>query len=215
MVTKIIADSLKPKLSETISKEKFGFLANRQILDAIGTTQECIHSVKIRNISSVVMKLDLAKAYDKFNWDFLRLLLLEQVMRWIMASVSTAKFSVLINGSPTSFFRSSRGLRKGFPLSPLLFLLIIEGLCRMISKSCNEGLISGINFSDEVIITHFLFVDDVILFGLNNIKDGTGLDCNPLCILSWIFSAMLQVWKSTLKTISLILIRFIQSLLQN
>ena len=67
MVTKIIADSLKPKLSETISKEKFGFLANRQILDAIGTTQECIHSVKIRNISSVVMKLDLAKAYDKAN----------------------------------------------------------------------------------------------------------------------------------------------------
>ena len=97
MGTKVIVDSLKPKVSKTISKEQSGFLGNRKILYAIGPTQECIHSVKTKNISSIVMKLDLAKAYDKVNWDFLRLVLLqiglpEQVMGWIMACVSIANF---------------------------------------------------------------------------------------------------------------------------
>ena len=77
MISKIIVDRLKPFLSKFISKEQFGFLDNRQVLDAIGTTQECLHTVKAKNIRSVVMKLGLAKAYDKVNWDFLRLVLLQ------------------------------------------------------------------------------------------------------------------------------------------
>ena len=67
MVNKIIANILKPKHCEFISKEQFVFLDNRKILHSIGTTQECIHTVKIKNMSYVVMKLDLAKAYDKVN----------------------------------------------------------------------------------------------------------------------------------------------------
>ena len=65
-------------------------------------------------------------------------------MRWILACVSFANFLVLINGSPTSFFKSTRGLRHGRPLSPLLFLLMIEGLSILISKARNEGLLLGI-----------------------------------------------------------------------
>ena len=87
-----------------------------------------------------------------------------------MVCVSYEKFSVLINGSPTSFFKSSRGLRQGCPISPLLFLLMIEGINRLIFKSHNEGIFSCIKFSDDDIITHFLFVDDVILLGLDNIE---------------------------------------------
>ena len=64
----------------------------------------------------MIMKLDLTKPYDKVNWDFLRLVLLQidildLVLNWIMARVTFANFAVLINGSPTSFFKSSRGLR--------------------------------------------------------------------------------------------------------
>ena len=135
MVTKIIANKLKPKLSEFISKEQFVFLDNRKILHSIGTTQECIHTLKTKHKSYVVMKLDLAKAYGKVNWDFLSLVLLqigitEHVMSWIMACSSSANFAVLINGSPTYFFKSSRGLRQGLLLSPLIFLLVIEGISK-------------------------------------------------------------------------------------
>ena len=67
MVTKIIIDRIKPMLSKYISKEKFDVLDNRHIIDAIGTTQECLHSVKTTDISLVIMNLDLAKAYNKVN----------------------------------------------------------------------------------------------------------------------------------------------------
>ena len=39
MVTKMIVERIKPKLVEVISREQFGFLSNRQILDAIRVTQ--------------------------------------------------------------------------------------------------------------------------------------------------------------------------------
>ena len=62
IVTKVITDKLKHKLSESVSKEQFGFLFNMQILDATGVTRECLHSTKSKDLIYIVMKIDLAKA---------------------------------------------------------------------------------------------------------------------------------------------------------
>ena len=53
--------------------------------------------------------------------------------------LSTVCFSILINGSPCGFFESSKRLRQGDPLSPLLFVLVIEALGRMLDKVVHEG----------------------------------------------------------------------------
>ena len=80
-----------------------------------------------------------------------------------MGCITSANFAVLINGTPSKFFPASRGIRQGCPLSPLLFILVIEGLNLMIADAKNHGLIKGIKISPHFALTHLLFVDDVIL----------------------------------------------------
>lgn len=64
-----------------------------------------------------------------------------QWLRWIGACISIARFSIIVNGSPTGFFNISRGLHQGDPLSPLLFTLVIEILSRFLAKAGDGGLI--------------------------------------------------------------------------
>ena len=88
--------------------------------------------------------------------------------RWLKTCVTTIHFSVLVNGSPAGFFGSSRGLRQGDPLSPLLFLLIMEVLSRTLKKTKEGGLIQGFHVgpinSTGIRISHLLFAVDTILF---------------------------------------------------
>ena len=121
----------------------------------------------------MVCKLDIEKAYDHINWEALFYLLDWMGFGlkwrgWIKACVTFVRFSVLVNGSPEGFFGSSRGLRQGDPLSPLLFLLIMEVLSRILKKTKENNLIRGflveaVN-SVGVRISHLLFADDTILF---------------------------------------------------
>lgn len=67
LIYKIIAVRIKPILSRCISQEQFDFLENQQILDVIGITQETMHSIKTKNINSIILQLDLSRAYDKVN----------------------------------------------------------------------------------------------------------------------------------------------------
>jgi len=87
------------------------------------------------------------------------------IVKWIMSCVTSANYVVLVNGSPTGFFKAKRGLRQGCPMSPLLFLLLIEGLSRMLREARLEGCINGVSISSSLALTHILFMDDIILFG--------------------------------------------------
>jgi len=106
------------------------------------------------------------------------------------------------------FFRNSRGLRQGFPLSPPLFLLIDGGLSIIILKLVKEGKNEGVLVLNGIRLTHLLFVDDVILFGngtlleWRDLKEALDLFCNSigmsfnsqkLCFLeaSWIGEELL------------------------
>jgi hypothetical protein len=77
VISKIIAQRLRPILYRSLSEEQFGFLKGRQINDAIGIAQECLHNIKEKKLQALILKIDLRKAYDCISWDFLRLVLLQ------------------------------------------------------------------------------------------------------------------------------------------
>ena len=92
-------------------------------------------------------------------------------VKWITACVTSAQFVVMVTGAPTGFFRSERGISQGFPLSPLLFMLIIEGLSRISLESKKKGKIKGVKISKKMFITHLVFVDDVLMFGIDSMEE--------------------------------------------
>jgi hypothetical protein len=114
------------------------------------------------------LKLDLKKAYDSIDWEYLRMILLSvgfgvKRMDWIMCFVTSAIFAVLINGEATNYFKSWRGLRQGCPLSPYLFILIMEGINLMLSSGNSHHSISSIKVTKNLKIIHLMFVDDVFV----------------------------------------------------
>jgi hypothetical protein len=82
---------------------------------------------------------------------------------------------VLINDEVADFFKSERGLQKGCPLSPYLFILIMEGLTLMFKKSISEGEISFIKVTNFINIVDIMFVDDVLIFSKDNMMEWTAI----------------------------------------
>jgi hypothetical protein len=134
---------------------------------------ECLDSRIKSGVPGVLCKLDIEKAYDHVDWNFLLYLLKgcgfgERWCSWIKHCISSVRFSVLINGSPSGFFGSLRGVRQGDPLSPFLFVLVMEAFSKMISAIYSRGLILGFSVGtrehDRVEVSHLLFADDTLVF---------------------------------------------------
>eukprot|EP00253_Pinus_taeda_P027819 PITA_27819 len=117
------------------------------------------------------MQLDLSKAFDKVNWNYLEAVLIafgfdKKWNKWILALIKSSSFSILVNGSPSETFTPSRGIRQGDPLSPFLFVILMEGLCRLIHKANVDGNIRGLRpLHSSPATTHQQFVDDTLLHG--------------------------------------------------
>nr|GEZ14112.1 RNA-directed DNA polymerase, eukaryota [Tanacetum cinerariifolium] len=84
---------------------------------------------------------------------------------WISSCLNNAIGSVLVNGSPTFEFQSHKGLKQGDPISPFLFILIMETLHLTFKRVLNAGLYKGISLNDPFTISHLFYADDVVFIG--------------------------------------------------
>eukprot|EP00253_Pinus_taeda_P029476 PITA_29476 len=93
-------------------------------------------------------------------------------IRWVMALVTSPSFSILVNGSPLETFIPLRGLRQGDPLSPFLFILMMEELGRSIKHAKIVGKVKGFQLSEDgQALTHQQFVDGTMLQGIPTVKE--------------------------------------------
>jgi hypothetical protein len=180
IIAKIIERRLKPILSNTISKEQFGFLQGRQIHEATDVSKEGIHGLKTSKSQGSILKIDLSKPFDRVNWSYIRLLTHMgfefPFIKWIIVCLTSFSFAILINGVASPFFHSECSLRQGFPLTPLLFLLVAECLSRAINHEAHSGNFHGILIAPCHKITHLIFLDDIILFCNSRCRDVEKLD---------------------------------------
>lgn len=149
--------------------------------------------------------MDLTKAFDRANWLYITLLLTHlgfpfAYIKWIMSCITDVSYSVLLNGEAASFFNSERGLRQGCPLSPLLFLLIMEDLSRTITSARDRNQLKSIEIAENFFLTHLLFVDDILIFLNGSIGDTTTLQ-NIFTLFQQATGMMINDSKSTITTI--------------
>ncbi|KAF7814301.1 reverse transcriptase [Senna tora] len=143
-----------------------GFIKGRSINDNIIIAYEVYHYLKNRARGGkfeLALKIDMAKAYDKVEWDFLEHVLLKLGfcngwVRKIMACVSSVNYNVLVGGRNVAEFKPERGLRQGDPLSPCLFILVADVLSSMLNKAVNDGRLCGIKLArgDCVVVAEIL-----------------------------------------------------------
>ncbi|KAL0318244.1 UNVERIFIED_CONTAM: hypothetical protein Scaly_2850900 [Sesamum calycinum] len=174
VTNKILSNLLYKKLSHSlpnfISPAQSGFVTGRLISDNILMAQEMIHHVDLRyKNNNLVIKLDMSKAYDRVNWNFL-LSIMEKIgfptrfLTLIKRAIQNCWFTVLVYREMAGFFKSMRGLRQGDQISLALFIISAEALSKGIDHLFNGNLDMYFQTKCEVKISHLSYADDVILF---------------------------------------------------
>ncbi|GFY96554.1 2-oxoglutarate (2OG) and Fe(II)-dependent oxygenase superfamily protein [Actinidia rufa] len=116
VISKILAARLSPILESLIDPGQSAFVPNRSMVENIYMVQELLRKYCWNRISPrCIMKVDLRKAYDTVNWNFLEDVLSglgfpALFIQWIMQCVSTTSYSISINGSLHGFFKGKQGL---------------------------------------------------------------------------------------------------------
>ncbi|KAK1642877.1 hypothetical protein QYE76_060682 [Lolium multiflorum] len=168
--------SVKAKEGEKediISPMQSAFIPGRLITDNAFMAFECFHAIQSNSTERAkfcAYKLDMAKAYDRVDWRYLEGVMTKlgfhsTWIRWIMQCVTTVRYSVRLNGHALDTFTPTRGLRQGDPLSPYLFLLVADGLSRLVQQEVEVGRLKELKICRRAPgMSHLLFADDSLLF---------------------------------------------------
>lgn len=116
------------------------------------------------------LKLDMSKAYDRFEWSFLQAVMLnmgfaESWVSLIMRCVKSVSYAFRINHSIIGTLLPQKGLWQGDPLSPYLFVLCAQGLSSIISDAVKHRLFKGVQIArSSHVISHLFFANDSLIF---------------------------------------------------
>ncbi|GJX09402.1 RNA-directed DNA polymerase, eukaryota, reverse transcriptase zinc-binding domain protein [Tanacetum coccineum] len=174
----------KNGLCKIVSNTQSAFIPDRKITYNILLTQELLRGYTWKNYPQrVAMKIDIQKAYDTVNWDFLECILKEfdfpqKMINWIMVCVRTVAFSIYVNGERHGYFKGGRGLSsfkyhwgcKELEISHICFADDLLVLCHGDVKSV-EVVKSALEYFSSISVLLPNLGKSTVFFG--NVDDST------------------------------------------
>lgn len=183
-IFKLISKRLQPLLKAIISETQSASVPKRAISDNVVITHEVLHylkSSKAEKYYSMAIKTDMSKAYEKLEWEFIRMVLEKMnfhptLITWIMQCITSVSYTFIINGAAREYVKPGRGIRQGDPISPYLFILCNEVLTGLCSNAQCKGLLKGVSIATHCpSLNHLLFADDTMFFCKANKKNADTL----------------------------------------
>ena len=165
IAAKAIAKRLELVLPDLIHPDQTGFVKGRYIGENIRLIADVMEATTTHNLTGILTSLDFRKAFDSLEWPFIMRTLDcfnfgGDIKRWVNTFYSNIESTVINNGFRTNWFKPSKGVRQGCPLSQYLFILSSEILSNKIRQDPN---IKGIKiYENEIKLSQF--ADDITLF---------------------------------------------------
>jgi hypothetical protein len=150
LTTKLLANRLVGRLQEMVSSKQSAFIKGNFIQDKFMLVQQTAWFLHQQKQPRILLKLDISKAFDSVAWPFLVEvlqhlgfgLICHDIISGLLASSST---QVLMNGILGERIVHQRGMRQGDPLSPMLFILVMDVLSHMVAKATKLGLLEPLS----------------------------------------------------------------------
>lgn len=164
ILSKVLATRVKEVLEDIIHYDQVGYVKDRNIGEAVRLIDDTFFQSLYQPVGFLIA-VDFEKAFDCISHKLL-FKALEQfgfgkvLCSWVKTLYTNVSSCVMNGGHSTGYFGINRGVRQGDPLSPYLFVIVIELLARYIRK---DESIKGVGFGNKE-IKQVLYADDITLF---------------------------------------------------
>ncbi len=162
IASKAVANRFLSFLPKLIHCNQAGYVKGRNIADNIRAIEDIVKYLKDCERPGVLINIDFEKAFDSLNWTFLLSTLAKfnfgpSFIKWIQTFYTNVSSCIINNGFTSPYFPVQRGVRQGDPLSPYLFILMVE---IMSSKIRQERTITGIKLGESTELKLLQYADD-------------------------------------------------------
>ena len=150
-MSKVLAVRIKNVLPNIIHHNQSGYVKDRYIGETVRSIFDLMDFTLKEKIPGLMIFIDFHKAFDSIEWNYLVSCLKAfqfgpDFIRWVKTLYKNVQSCVINNGLTTDYFALERGVRQGDPLSPYLFVVVVETLAMAIRQNT---AIKGITIGKE------------------------------------------------------------------